>query len=316
MWRHMAYLAIKKGDDYMKLNELNEKQQSINKNLERQIDSFFNKTNEKSFKTRDRYRDGMKDFGKFLAKEYRKENIKSIKNKHIQAYANHMQKNPGEYSRSYTTTNMSAIRFFYERTSEGRMHIRTNKEFGIQPRTKEDRLGKDRSMKNEDYRDLLQNANAQGQYKYSQLLKLAKIFGLRLHESFSLRKSQINKGIKSGQLEIKGKGGLIRYLPINSKDIQVLRYIANASKTGIDRIFVEKKEKTHTEMKKFQNFIRESKKEGSKSTYHSLRHSYAQDLYKNLIQAGLSHNEAIKIVNQRLGHGPNRMDITRIYLQK
>lgn len=300
----------------MKINELNYKQKNIYNNLKNQVDSFFNKTNEKSFKTRDRYSDGMHDFSKFLAKYYKKENIKSIKNKHIQSYVDHMQKENGKYSTSYITTNLSAIRFFYERISNGKMHIKTNHQLGVIPRNQVERIGKNRSMNNDDYLDLLKKADDSGLNKYSQILLLGKTFGLRLHESFSLRKSQLNKAIKTNKLEVKGKGGLIRTLPVTSEEKILIKNVINSSKTGSDRIFIEKNEKTHKEMKSFQNFIRNSRREGISSTYHSLRHSYAQNLYNSLIKTGLSDAESVKIVNKRLGHGPNRTDITRIYLQK
>jgi len=298
----------------MKLNELSDKQQNIYRNLEMQVNSFFNRTNEKAFKTRDRYRDGMKDFAKFLARDYRKENIKTIKNKHLQAYVNHMQKNKSEYSTSYITTNMSAIRFFYERVSNGKMQIKSNRQLGVTPRTQDERIGLDRSMNNTDYKDLLQTVENQGKITYSQILQLAKVFGLRLHESFSLRKSQINKALRENEIEVKGKGGLIRRIPIPIEGRVLLEEIKSHSKTGTDRIFINKDGKTHKEMKKFQNFIRESKKSGPSLTYHSLRHTYAQELYRRLMNSSLSELEARKIVSKRLGH--NRIDITNVYLNR
>ena len=146
----MAYSLCQKETIRMKRNELSATEEKIYKNLKSQVDSFFNKTNEKSFKTRERYADGMNDFAKFLAKEYHKEKMTSVNNKHIQAYVYHMQKDPKRYSTSYTTTNMSSIRFFYSRSIGDKFRIKTNKDFGVKPRTQSERIGQDRSMKNDE----------------------------------------------------------------------------------------------------------------------------------------------------------------------
>lgn len=296
----------------MKTSDLNQKQQNIYMNLERQIDSFFKHTNEKSFKTRERYSDGMHDFAKFLAKEFRKENIKSIKNKHIEAYITHMQKNPGEYSTSYITTNLSAIRFFYHRVTDGKLHIKTNRQLNVVPRTQTERIGKNRSIDKTDSDSLIAAAEKASRMDYFFILKLGELFGLRLHEAFSLRKSQINEALRTNQIHIKGKGGLIRTLPLNYDQKKLLENIKNQIHPVNDRIFIGENQRTHLEIKKFQAFIRNSKKNGTSSTYHSLRHSFAQNLYKNLIASGLSDIEARSVVSERLGH--HRIEITKIYL--
>jgi len=47
-------------------------------------------------------------------------------------------------------------------------------------------------------------------------------------------------------------------------------------------------------------------------TFHSIRHYYAQDLYKYLRSNGMTDFEARMIVANRLGH--NRVEVSSIYL--
>jgi len=296
----------------MKLNELSEKEEKIYMNLKNQVDSFFNKINEKSFKTRDRYRDAMDDFSKFLAQSYRKENLSAVNNKHISAYINHLQKVEGQYSRSYVTTNLSAIRFFYARKTKGKFIIKTNKELGVIPRTQSDRIGSERSMKNDDLLTLYKAAKSINRLDYIKLFQVADTFGLRLHEAFKLSRSQIKRALKEGSIEIVGKGGLKRYLPLGPDEKQLLIELKNSKFTNSDRIFVENNKKTHLEMKIFQRFINTSRKSGVTTSFHSLRHKYASELYHKLRSKGLTDFEARTVVSKRLGH--NRLDITNVYL--
>lgn len=238
--------------------------------------------------------------------------MKTVKNLHIESYVKYMQKDPGTYSTSYITTNLSAIRFYYERVSGGKIHIKTNRQLGVIPRSQSERIGENRSMKPSDYARLIEKADSLCRDDYKKILALAKTLGLRLHESYSLRKTQISRAMNLDALVVKGKGGLIRVIPLTVEARSLLDEIYRGSSTNDDRIFVKPGTSTHREMKKFQRFIREARQQGIKTTYHSIRHAYAQNLYRNLRASGLTDFESRKIVSTRLGHG--RIEITKIYL--
>jgi len=53
-------------------------------------------------------------------------------------------------------------------------------------------------------------------------------FGLRIHEVFSLRHTQVKEAISKEKLIVKGKGGLIRYIPC--KNNEFLKAINNYNK--------------------------------------------------------------------------------------
>ncbi len=92
--------------------DVDEKTNNIYRNLCSQIDKVFKHTRQGSIKTRYRYQDGMEHFAKFMAETYRKQNLNKIQDKHLQAYVEQMQELG--YSKSYVTTNLSAIRYFID----------------------------------------------------------------------------------------------------------------------------------------------------------------------------------------------------------
>lgn len=298
-----------KGGIIMKLNNMTEKENNIYNNLEMQVNAVFKHSHECAFKTRDRYRDAMLSFSKFLAVEYKKQNITKIKNKHIEEYVLHMQKQG--YSTSYVTTNLSAIRYYYDKTSKGKFIIKNNRELGVNSRKRDERIGDDKSITDKEFNNLLNKAKEIGREDFILELTTAEQFGLRIHEVFSLRHSQIREALKKGELRIKGKGGLIRYLPTNDKR-EILEKLDNYKKTDIDSIFVDKNEKTHLKIKEMQCFIKNTRGDNDDYTFHSIRHSYAQKFYVDLISKGITDYEARLIVAKRLGH--NRVSVSSIYL--
>ncbi|WP_017754978.1 tyrosine-type recombinase/integrase [Calidifontibacillus oryziterrae] len=52
------------------------------------------------------------------------------------------------------------------------------------------------------------------------LLELAKKQGLRIHEAIRLSKSDIEKALRTSTITVKGKGGLVREVPLRS-DVKV-----------------------------------------------------------------------------------------------
>lgn len=295
----------------MKMKPMTDAEANIYSNLKLQVNAVFKHSHECSYKTRDRYKDAMLSFAKFLAVNYRKQNITKIKNNHVKEYVLHMQSQG--YSTSYVTTNLSAIRYFYDKTSKGRFTIKSNRELGVNARKQEERIGPDRSITKSELNGLLERAKHNGRMDFVLEIKVCEKFGLRIHEVFSMRHTQVREALKTGSLKVKGKGGLIRYIPIENNR-KLLIEIDAYKKTGIDRIFVGLEEKTHLKIKELQEFINKSRNEKEDYTFHSIRHSYAQNLYESLVAKGLTDYEARAIVANRLGH--HRVEVSSIYLNK
>lgn len=293
-------------------NELDQKEVNIAENLQRQINSVFKHSHECSILTRKTYHERMDVFAKFLAVEYRKQNINKIKNVHIAEYVRYLQENG--VSTSYVTTSLAAIRYFYRKSLGDKFIIKSNKELEVRARSQNERIGRDRSISDADYDKLLSETIKIGQKEYEYALKVGLTFGLRVHEFYKMRKSQIKKSLKTGELMVKGKGGLIRSLPINQDQRALLVEILSEVKSDNDRLFVQENEKTHTKIKSLEKYIRDSREGTDKHyVYHSLRHSFAQKLHKRFLSQGFSEYEARVVVSKRLGH--NRVCVSDIYLE-
>lgn len=70
------------------------------------------------------------------------------------------------YSKSYISTNLSAIRFFYDQRGKDSSKLPSNKELGADPRTKEDRIGSDRSWTDVEVDRFIDLANEAGHERF------------------------------------------------------------------------------------------------------------------------------------------------------
>ena len=291
--------------------EMDEKTLNIYRNLSNQIDKVFRHTRQGSIKTRHRYEDGMNHFDKFLAEIFKKQNLKKIENKHLQAYVEQMQESG--YSKSYITTNLSAIRYFIDIKGGDSKMLSTNKELGVEHRTREDRIGSNKAWSEDEVRKFVEYAENNGEVRYANMVKLAYSEGLRIHEVARLDKSQLVNALKEDILIVKGKGGLVRNIPIHNKEL--VQRLCDDTKNGY-KVFINKEEQTHKVINNLQVFIYNYNKEFNNSdknlTFHGLRHAYAQNRCRELRNKGIDDYNARLKVSKELGHF--RVEITEIYL--
>jgi integrase len=156
-----------------------------------------------------------------------------------------------------------------------------------------------------------------GREDYATIFCLARYAALRLHECFRIDTQIAAKAVRTGIITIKGKGGLIRDVPINlSIEIELNKLLAVTPRGR--KLFVAPDDKTHLAMQRFEEFIRRHKPsiqdEGSTRpmTFHGLRHTCAAEWYQQYRESGDSEYQARKKVAHLLGHG--RDDVTKIYL--
>ena len=281
-------------------------------NLISQVDKLHHHNRQGSYKTRARYYESMQRFCRFLANVYRLERLANIAPKHIYAYVAYLQEN-GKAA-STIKTNLSAIRFFHNRIPQPRYTLPTNDDLLLQRRTFGDI---DRTWSQEEFERMLTCALEYGREDYVTVFYLGRYDGLRLHECFRIDTAIAAKAVKENILTIKGKGGLIRTVPLVPCVVERLRLHLAKTARG-HKLFVPDNQQTHEAIKALQAFIwlyRSSVQDNGSTrpmTFHGLRHTYAAEKYQQFIQTGKTPYEARKAVSKLLGHG--RDDVTRIYL--
>lgn len=291
--------------------ELDDKTQNMYENLCTQIEKVFRHCNQGAYKTRERYEDGVRSFGKFLADAFKKQNLNNIKPKHLHAYVEFMQ--DLGYSTSYVTTNLSAIRFFYDQVGNDSTKLPSNSKLGVISRSKQERIGDNKAWTSLEVESFIRHASNVGHSRYGDMARLSSQLGLRLHEVCRLDKNHLRQALDEGKLTIKGKGGLVRTIYVYDKSL--IQELYDSTRRG-EKVFIKQGEQTHKIMKNIQMFIYNNQKEFSckdkNITFHGLRHYYAQQRYSELIGRGLTDLQARKIVSLELGH--YRINITEIYL--
>jgi integrase/recombinase XerD len=293
--------------------EMDDKTLNIYRNLNEQIEKVFRHTRQGSIKTRERYEDALNHFAKFLAEGFKKQNLNKIEPKHLEAYVEQMQE--CGYSKSYISTNLSAIRFFIDVKGGDSKKLPSNKELGVEARTKQDRIGDNKAWSNEEVEKIIVYVEENGEKRYADMVKVAYSFGLRIHEVARLDRSQLGNALRTGLLTIKGKGGLIRGIPLHNKEL--IEGLYEETKPG-EKVFMRNNEKTHKVINNLQVFIYNHQKDfmttddGRNRSFHGLRHLYAQNRYRYFREKGMDDYKAKLKVSKELGHF--RVEITEIYL--
>lgn len=299
--------------DAIRKFEISETAENEYRNLCNQIEKVFKHTRQGSFQTRYRYINGVEHFAKFLAEVYKKQNMNRIQPKHLQAYAEQMQEMG--YSKSYITTNLSAIRCFIDLNGGDSKKLPSNKELGVNPRTRADRIGENKAWSIDEVKKFIIFAESVGEKRYADMVALAFEQGLRIHEVARLDKSDLRRALQEHQLTVKGKGGLIRSVPVENN--QLIQRLYLETPQG-EKVFIRNGEQTHRVINSLQSFIARNQQkfvignDDKSRTFHGLRHLYAQIKYRELLERGMDDQKAKFQVAKLLGHF--RVEITEIYL--
>lgn len=281
-------------------------------NLLTQLDKLHRHNRQGSFRTKQRYYEAMQRFCRFLAERYHLERLANIAPKHIYAYVSYLQEQ--EKSASTIKTDLSAIRFFHDLIQQPRYELPANTDLLLQRRT----FGEmDRTWSDSEFNRMLDFALESNREDYISILYLGRYAALRIHECFRIDTATAAKAIKENTLTIKGKGGLVRTVPLTPLLVQRLQRHLRQTPRG-HKLFVSDDQQTHEAIKALQAFIylyrpyAQDKGSDRPMTFHGLRHTCAAEWYKGFIQRGSNPYQARKSVSKLLGHG--RDDVTRIYL--
>ena len=282
-------------------------------NLLAQFEKLFKHNRQGSFRTKYRYAEAYKRFLVFLSEVYRLEKIANVAPKHVYAYTDKLVQT-GK-STAYIKPELAAIRFWHDQIPNPKFrHLPDNKELNLARRKYG---GVDRTWSHREFNMGIVRATALGREDYVTILCLARYAALRLHECFRIDTLTAAVTLKTGTLRIKGKGGLVREVPINlTIEIQFEKMLAVTPRGH--KLFVQPDDKTHLAMHRFQNFISRYKADiqDFSSTrplhFHGLRHTRACEWYIELLERGISERQARLEVAKLLGHG--RDDVVKVYL--
>lgn len=281
-------------------------------NLMTQVDKLHRHNRQGSFKTRARYYEAMQRFCRFLADAFRLERLANIAPKHIYSYATHLQE--GGKATSTIKTDLAAIRFYHDLIPNARYELPSNTDLNLQRR----KFGEvDRTWSEAELNRMLACATKAGKEDYVSIFYLGRYAGLRIHECFRIDTATAAKAVKEKALTIKGKGGLVRTVPISNFLVSHLHFHLARTSRG-HKLFVPDGKQTHEAIKELQVFIwtyrtiAQDPDSTRPMTFHGLRHTYAAEQYQKFIRTGRSPYEARLAVSKLLGHG--RDDVTRIYL--
>lgn len=282
------------------------------RNLLEQLAKLYRHNRQGSYKTRAQYYEAMQRFCRFLAEVYRLERLANIAPKHIYAYVAYLQE--GGKSASTIKTDLSAIRFFHDLIPNARYELPGNEDLCLQRRTFG---GVDRTWSAGEFNRMLDAAIKADREDFVSVLYLGRFAGLRIHECFRIDTATAAKAVKERKLTIKGKGGLVRTVPLNDLLVQRLQLDLKRTPRG-HKLYVPDDQETHEAIKALQAFIwlnrslAQDKDSTRPMTFHGLRHTYAAEKYQGFIDAGVTPFGARKGVSRLLGHG--RDDVTNIYL--
>lgn len=281
--------------------------------LVNQLDRLARHNRQGSYRTRERYYEAMKRFCRYLAEEYHLQKLSNISGKHLTSYVLWMQ-DTGK-APSTIKTDLAAIRFFHDKM-DGKYRLPSNDELGVELERR--RFGQmDRTWSNVEFNKMLGKALAENCYDYILALYLGRYAGLRIHEVFRIDTATAEQALRENAITVKGKGGKVRTVPINEQIAIALKKQLNRIPRG-HKLLVPDDVPTDRAINQLQFFImkhRESIQEPGRDTpltFHGLRHVFAAETYKKLVESGMCELDAHFAVSRLLGH--ERADVTNIYL--
>lgn len=159
-----------------------------------------------------------------------------------------------------------------------------------------------------EYQSLLKIARNSKNPEMADIIFLAREQGVRVHEAIRLDRTDAERAIREEYLTVKGKGGLVRKVPLREQTKSVLKDAMSRVGRG-HKLFVHDNEKAHQVIQRVQDFVRNNRQKvldpfhtrplGIEITMHSFRHAYAKEMYDSFILNGMSEEQARFEVSKR-----------------
>ena len=299
-------------------------------NVGRQLEKIFDKTNKGSIETRRRYFEACERFIKEIVPHFRLQKLANIQDKHLEYYAN-LKLGEG-CSSKYVRTELSAIRFMHFITPNTKHELEDSKTFNNRFEFKPSvNRNIDRAWTNEEVKEICDLARLKGKKEYADMIEFTLLSGCRLNEVATLRRHHLEKALREGNLYlINTKGGRPRKVPVGDELRAKIEGLLPTVKRG-EYVFVPEDMKVHILKRQAQDFLVKNRGdiqvttrentghnlasgEQGALTWHGLRHTYAQNFYRDMRNKGYSDKASRHKLTELLGHG--RIEITYVYVPK
>ena len=291
------------------------RQEALIENAKKQVENAYKHTNEKSFGTRHAYMESSKRFVTHVASTWSLQNMKNVRNEHIQSYVNELKED--DCTAAYIKTELSGIRHLLHIIGSKNNIYATNDRFGIPKRESEVLPG----MTREEYlkaRGLAEDKfGAEGRIT----VDLQYYFGLRINETQAVRVKRFVDATNTGILHLDScdgtKGGRPRDVKVETIEQltvikEALEYKNKQGKSFSDRLLTDRtKGAVHRSKHGYQKMYAENADLLSDKSSHDLRRSFAQSVYDRIPGTD---KDKMREVCKSLGHGANRDDITARYV--
>ncbi len=300
--------------------------------LWQQTYKYMRAANAGGINTRQSHFDKLSGFVDFIGDHFKLQKLENLKDKHLLAYIEHSFTKGDSASKVWNT--VSAVQYlgrqmpgapkFSETKDIKQTYIAHQKAADPSFKKKDVQrhyigTGKNPAWTAGEIERGTQLALQMKRFDVALSLQFGLALGTRLHETFRQNGQSLSRALESGALTTKGKGGLIRDIPVHSglaREVIELAY--KQTSTTNERAFVSPDQQTHKAMKSVQNWIYNHREKFADSedrllTYHGLRHTYAQREFARIEAETGNTREALRQVAEQLGH--HRDWITNVYLK-
>ena len=189
-----------------------QRQQNIIKNAVRQVDKAYAESNQKSYGSRETYKESSRRFTRHAASVWGVQNMTAIANKHVQSYVDEMKDN--DLAPAYMKTELSGIRHLLKIIGGKNEIHASNAAFGVPNRKSEVKPGATR----EEYEKARELAESKFGAAGAITVDLQYHYGLRINETQAMRSRRIVNAYDNGVLHLDKKdgtkGGRARDIPV------------------------------------------------------------------------------------------------------
>lgn len=291
------------------------REQNLINNAVNQVNKAFAESNQKSYGSRETYKESSRRFARHAASVWGVQNMAAIANKHVQSYVDEMKDN--DLAPAYMKTELSGIRHLVKIVGGKNEIHASNAAFGVPNRKSEIKPGATR----EEYDKARELATQKFGPAGAITVDMQYHFGLRINETQAMRSRRIVDAYEQGVLHQDKKdgtkGGRARdILVVTAEQGQVIAnakaYYDAQKKTLDDRLLTGRERgAVHRANHAFQRMFADNTKILGDISSHDLRRAFAQNTYDNTPG---DDKTRMRAVCRALGHGENRDDITARYV--